>query len=312
MKVTYQKIIVLLISIIFVFLAIGKFYKNTADIHISVNPEPDLEFIKKNYDALLTSEQSPSLMRAVHENGFVCYHAGLLFPWDNQISKQKDLTDLAAAWRYVFRLELNRDYYGFLFLGNPTVDSHILDAGCGGGTSAILMEQIFNCRVDGYTLAPKEVEHARATAIKHNSSDKLRFYEGDILHLAENDNTYDAIWIGEASEYISSLSELFQEMKRVGKNNTRVVLFAWCATKDSGKKLMDGLYRTTLHTIEEYLSVSREHKFELIYHQNLRDWVIPYWKFVMTSNLYDWERYFAQACIDGALDYHMICFDIQK
>jgi len=307
----YRLLAIILIIAVVGFMGYAFYQKNFTSNKVST-PSVDTQFITENYDTLISTPNSPEFVRALHENGFAVYHVGIIFPWDQQSVVQKKFADTTSAWRLAGRLELNRDCYGFLFLGNPMAQSHILDAGCGGGTSSILMDKIFNCYVDGYTLGNKEIKHAQATATLHNSSDKLRFFQGDILKLPEKDNVYDAIWISESSEYIASLSELFGEMKRVGKDGARMVMFTWTAAKDSGKKQMDDLYFTALHRVEEYLTVAKQHNLKLVHQQNLRDWVAPYFNFVVESKLYIEEMHLIQMFLTGELDYYLLCFDIQK
>ncbi len=313
MFTTYYLLFIFLTYSFTTFSTYTQFYKKKhANAIYPNNITQDFNVIKENYNSAITSNKSPTLMRTINKQGLVCFHAGLFFPWDNNTAQIKNLTDIDTAWNFVQRLELNRDYYGFLFLNNPTKSTHILDAGCGSGTSSILMSKIFNCYIDGYSLSQEEIKHAQKTAIIHQCSNKLCFFQGNILNLPQKNNTYDAIWISESSEYISSLANLFKEMKRIGKNNTRIVLFAWCAAKKSGKSFMDKEYNTILHTAKEYINSAKQHNFTLIYQQNLSPLVNSYWNIILQSQLYSYEKSFAQASLKGKLHYYLFCFDMKK
>jgi len=278
----------------------------------SQNPE-DVNLIANIYNSLTTeTKQSISSLQAMQETGFSSNHAGILFPWDSaQLCKERMTSDVAIK-RLMYQLELNRDYYGFLFLNNPTVDSHILDAGCGCGISAVLMSKRFDCYVDGYTLGNQEVECAQALAKQNNCSSKLKIAQGNMLKLPVQDNSYDVVWMSESSEYIHSLSDLFGEMRRVAKNQARFILFTGCAKNKSVKKRIDDLYHMCLHSIKDYLVAAKKNNFKIVHQQKLKEWVTPYFNFIIDGYLGETDNQLILSSVSGELDYYLLCFDIQK
>lgn len=276
--------------------------------------QKNADIIADIYNSLtsLPTEQLPSSFSKMRQTGFSCNHAGILFPWDNIQTCKKRITDHTMMMRILYQLELNRDYYGFLFLNNPTIDTHVLDAGCGCGISSILMHTMFDCYVDGYTLGAKEVERATALAQQNNCTDKLKFAQGDMLQLPVPDNSYDVIWMSESSEYIQSLSDLFCEIKRVGKNHGRLVIFTGCAKNRHIKKKIDNIYYTSLHQVKDYLAAAKKHRFKMVHKQNLKLWVTPYFELVLDAYNNKVENQLIIGSLSGDLDYYLLCFDIQK
>ena len=311
MKAIFFRLVALLVGLTCVVALMSKLLNNSRDTG-SLTMQPHEARIAEVYNSLASDRQSPSFVRSEQDNGCACYHMGILFPWDNQEIYKQYAHDTKKALKFIHSLELNRNYYGFLFLNNPTVETRVLDAGCGAGVAAILIHKMFNCSVDGYALGEKEIEYAKDIAAQHHSSDKLQFFQGNMAHLPIKDSLYDVIWVSESSEYVESLQDLFKEFKRVGKNNTRLVVFATCAKTVQGKDAVDNAYRVHLHEHADYLASAQQHGFKIAHQQNLRDWVVPYWDLVMVSQEQHGEKILAQAFLSGDVDYHLFCFDLKK
>lgn len=271
----------------------------------------NLSLIQDLYNADLCYSGS-MYVKAAKEDGLRCVHWGFLFPWDNQSQTEQHLLHSDNVWQFIHRLELNSIYYGFLFLNNPSSTTHILDAGCGTGTTAILMHKTFNCFVTGYTLAENEILYATSMAKKHNCSHKLQFYQGNILNLPVQNNQYDVIWVSDTSEYIVSLLDLFKEFQRVGKNGTRLIIFATCAETSKGKKIIDEFPFTHVHTYRDYIRAGKKSHFKLSYCQNLNSWIIPYFNIRASANCSDFEKKLTKAFMSNDLKYYLFCFDIEK
>jgi geranyl diphosphate 2-C-methyltransferase len=265
----------------------------------------NLNLIKSLYETDVYHEES-IYAKAAKEDGLQCIHWGFLFPWDNQIELQQRILNSKNIWQFIHRLELNSIYYGFLFLNNPSCTTRILDAGCGAGTTAILMHQTFNCFVDGYSLADKEISCAKAMAKKYSCSNKLQFFQGNILKLPVKNNRYDVIWISEVTEYIVSLSKLFKEFQRVGKNGTRLIIFATCVETAEGKKIADKYPFTNMHTYNDYIVAAEKHHFKLSYHQKLNSWIIPYFNIKLSVDFSDFEKAVTQAFSMNDLGYYFV------
>ncbi len=83
-----------------------------------------------------------------------------------------------------------------------TSASHVLDAGCGWGAFAIFVAKQVGCRVVGITLAPKQVEFARAWARAEGVDHLIDFRVSHVLMLSEPPNTFTHIVFLESIEHM--------------------------------------------------------------------------------------------------------------
>jgi arsenite methyltransferase len=74
-----------------------------------------------------------------------------------------------------------------------SLDSQVLDAASGRGTSALFLAQRFGCRVIGVDLGAENVQRATAEANRLGLSDRVGFEVGDAERLPLNDSTVDAV-----------------------------------------------------------------------------------------------------------------------
>lgn len=247
------------------------------------------------------------------EDMIACNHNGILFPGDSLESYQSLITDEKTRLDVLHRLELNTTRFGLLFLHNPTKDMTILDAGCGGGGSSILIHQTYGCSVEGFTLSQEQASFGNVAAKKYSFNRKVKFGVDDMMNLNKNDNTYDRIWACESTEHSASLDEPFQEFARVAKNKARLVIFAWCANDDAVKKAVDTHYITDIKPVETYLSTAKKYGWQSSYHLDLTKQTTPYWYLRSYPNEYTGaERFMTPGFTTNTLQYFMFCFDLQK
>lgn len=312
MKIIPIRFVILCTIILCTVFILNRFFGRSKDLSLQHVRTKELEFVASEYNGIISNIESDLFERSLHESGYVSYHMGVMFPWDKNVDHYKHLSDRAACVEFIHSMELSRSHYGFLFLNNPVKNSRILDAGCGAGVAAILMSKQFDCYVDGYTLGEKEAEYGKKIANAKHCSSKLRFLVGDMLHLPEQDDTYDAIWSSESAEYIKSLDDLFKEFKRVGKNNARLVIFVTCSMSEKIKSHMDTVYNLKLQSVDNFLNSAGKYNFNLVHKQDLSDWVIPYWKFIAESKVPCGEQDYVDAYPAGDLQYYLLCFDLKK
>ena len=65
---------------------------------------------------------------------------------------------------------------------NATSSSRLLDIGCGRGRVAHHVAMETGCRVSGFNVDSRQVEHARARATESGAEDSLDFTQGDFHH----------------------------------------------------------------------------------------------------------------------------------
>jgi 27-O-demethylrifamycin SV methyltransferase len=101
--------------------------------------------------------------------------------------------------------------------------TRILDVGCGIGGPAIYIHERFNCAIDGITTSERGVQIASATSEEKGYQD-VRFKVADGINNGFPDNTFDIVWIMEATHLIADKRSLFKECFRVLKEGGTLVL----------------------------------------------------------------------------------------
>jgi cyclopropane fatty-acyl-phospholipid synthase-like methyltransferase len=95
-------------------------------------------------------------------------------------------------------------------------DTRVLDVGCGIGGPALFIHEHHHCTIDGISTSRKGVETANRLS-KEKGYDRVRFKVADGLHNGFQNNTFDLVWIMEASHPIQDKKALFRECFRVLK-----------------------------------------------------------------------------------------------
>jgi arsenite methyltransferase len=74
-----------------------------------------------------------------------------------------------------------------------TRDSHVVDAACGPGNSALYLAQRFGCRVTGFDLSERSIERATEEASRRGLAERVRFECADAERLPLADESVDAV-----------------------------------------------------------------------------------------------------------------------
>ena len=94
--------------------------------------------------------------------------------------------------------------------------TRILDVGCGIGGPALHIHERYRCPIDGISTSESGVRIANR-ASEERGYDKVRFKVADGMDNGFPDNTFDLVWIMEASHPIPDKKALFGECYRVLK-----------------------------------------------------------------------------------------------
>jgi len=94
--------------------------------------------------------------------------------------------------------------------------SRILDVGCGIGGPALYIHERHGCAIDGISTSERGVRIANQ-ASSEKGYDRVRFKVADGMDNGFPDNTFDLVWIMEASHPIADKKALFSECYRVLK-----------------------------------------------------------------------------------------------
>ncbi len=102
---------------------------------------------------------------------------------------------------------------------------HVLDAGCGIGGPARYLASMFGCHVTGVDLSSSFVEAAQYLTGRCGLADRVRFVEGDVLHLPVDDGAFDAVFLQHVAMNIANRAALYAEVRRVLKPGGRFATY---------------------------------------------------------------------------------------
>src|SRR5438132_7361964 len=105
---------------------------------------------------------------------------------------------------------------------------HVLDVGCGVGTTAIEVANRFGVNVTALDIAPLMLERARRNVAAAGVGDRVSINSGDITDLHLSNDTFDRV-IAEAVTMFVDRSRAARELVRVCKPGGRVLAteFYW-------------------------------------------------------------------------------------
>ncbi len=121
--------------------------------------------------------------------------------------ENEDLDLDRAAWKMVDRM---------LELCELGEESRVLDVGCGIGEPAFYLHERFGCTVDGISTSETGVRTADR-ASRERGFDRVRFKVADGVDNGFPGESFDLVWIMEASHPIPDKEALFRECFRVLK-----------------------------------------------------------------------------------------------
>lgn len=112
----------------------------------------------------------------------------------------------------------------FAELGAISSDSHILDAGCGEGRTAICFSRWAGCRVTGITLSATQVARARRHATRRQMTERARFLGADFTATPFLDQSFTHAFASESFCHARDKPAFLGEMYRLLKPGGRLVI----------------------------------------------------------------------------------------
>ena len=118
-----------------------------------------------------------------------------------------------------------REYRAALDLVGIQPGWHVLDAACGAGSFLPWIAELVGSagHISTIDLAPENVEIVRHRLdVEWESEVPVDVYEGSVTQLPFDDNTFDAVWFANTSQYLPddelarALSEFHRVLKRGG------------------------------------------------------------------------------------------------
>jgi geranyl diphosphate 2-C-methyltransferase len=188
-----------------------------------------------------------------------------------------------------------------------------LDAGCGRGGSAILLNQRFGCSIKGLNLSEYQVKFA-SELVRHIGIDrKISFDLGDMCETKLEDNSVDFVWACESTEHVDDLSKMFNEFHRITKPDSQLVIIAWCkGITESAEDIIGKVnqaYVTNVHPVQEYERVAEDSNWRLEDKVDLRSQTAAYWRLRERSAVQSGtEPFMSKGFTNRAIEYYLLKF----
>lgn len=100
----------------------------------------------------------------------------------------------------------------------------VLDAGCGVGGSAFFLAKNYQCRVEGITLSPNQVDFARKKAMEQDLMDQVHFSVANYSNTPFSDESFDVVWAIESVCHAPDKMTFLQEAYRLLKPEGRLII----------------------------------------------------------------------------------------
>jgi 27-O-demethylrifamycin SV methyltransferase len=111
-----------------------------------------------------------------------------------------------------------------LGLSKVTRNTRIIDVGCGIGGPAFYIYDKFKCSIDGISTSERGIELANQASKERGCDSKVKFYVADGQKNGMKAESYDIAWVMESSHMMPNKKALFQECKRVLKQDGTLLL----------------------------------------------------------------------------------------
>ncbi|CAM2067630.1 Class I SAM-dependent methyltransferase [Sulfidibacter corallicola] len=98
---------------------------------------------------------------------------------------------------------------------SPAPAWRVLDLGCGKGALALAVAARFGCRVEGVDGFAPFVDEANTTARKRGLADRCRFRQGNVRHLVQTEDRYDALIFAGLGDLLGPPTETVTQLRRL-------------------------------------------------------------------------------------------------
>ncbi|MCT4614056.1 MAG: class I SAM-dependent methyltransferase [Marinifilaceae bacterium] len=109
----------------------------------------------------------------------------------------------------------------------------ILDLGCGLGGASRLLYSKFECEVVGVDLSSEYIRTAQKLNSLLGIKNGISFVEADVMDLDFADSSFDIVWTQHLQMNIKDKENLFRNIKRILKPNSRLLYFDVFQREDS-------------------------------------------------------------------------------
>lgn len=212
-------------------------------------------------------------------DGLIHHHNGICDP---QTVFADDLKQ-EEIMRLLHQMETDLTELGIGLLGARTPGSIGLDAGCGRGGSAIMLNNILDCSVVGVNISEYQLGVAKELVAKRGIANRVNLVLADMTETSLEDSVFDFVWACESPEHVVDLRKMFREFYRVSKANADLLIIAWCVgmgNSEAGRisTLVNQAYVTELHSLDEYANAAKWEGWKDDSLIDLRAQTAAYWR----------------------------------
>ncbi|MFZ5920090.1 MAG: class I SAM-dependent methyltransferase [Chloroflexota bacterium] len=125
-----------------------------------------------------------------------------------------DLQAAIGATRHMGGLEATNDLVRLCRIGPA---DHVLDVGCGPGTTARLLAREVGCRVTGVDIRPAMIARASEAARSARLGRRVEFRVADARSLPFEDGAFDAVLCESVATFVEDKPGVVRELVRVAK-----------------------------------------------------------------------------------------------
>jgi ubiquinone/menaquinone biosynthesis C-methylase UbiE len=144
----------------------------------------------------------------------------------------------------------------------------VLDLCSALGAPARHIVKKYGVTVDGVDMTKTMLEKANERVKEAKLEDMIKFYEGNVMDLQFEDNTYDIVWGQEAWCYVTDKKKLLEEAYRVLKPGGKMGFTDWIITGEITNEELDPLYDTMafpyMECFQGYQKLIKEVGFTLL------------------------------------------------
>ncbi len=142
-------------------------------------------------------------------------------------------------------------------------DDHVLDAGCGQGSSTIFLAQHYGVQIDAVTISKKECRLVTRAIEKMGYAPRVAVSEENMLAMPFPHATFSVVWAVESMCHVDDKLAFLKEAHRTMREGGRLVLAdffltdAYDAKHDKGmyQRFCEGFLIPSLTTKDEFLAL---------------------------------------------------------
>ena len=162
----------------------------------------------------------------------------------------------------------------------------ILDVGCGIGGSSLWLASELGCQVLGITISPKQAAMAADRAREQGLSRRVRFKVKDANQLDLPPESFDAVWVIEASEHLTDKPRFIRDCARILRPGGMLAICAWVAAdrleqpcpRELVAQVCQGMLCPSLASLPAYKAWMKESGFHQIGAEDIVQRVKKTWK----------------------------------